>query len=223
MIEKNFSNFSAWHHRTKVINNFYPDLVDDNHRRYAFFFYLFELSMLHNAIYTDPYDQSPWIYYSWLLSQPSHLTEPHIISISSRIVSSKYVILMTIKYAHADMEHEICDSTFRIDQTLLNLVNIMVSVNIEKYQDQINTMISHLISVDEIRSGFYSDLKSKMNEIFFLCNLPLNGNKLMENEFLRSNQNILNYPEIFIHIKLPENFRNLFDDSFTSNFKIFAE
>ncbi|OMJ74545.1 hypothetical protein SteCoe_26506 [Stentor coeruleus] len=60
MIYRDFSNFSAWHYRTKVVKQKFPDQVPVE-------FIISELSMLKNAYFTCPNDQSVWNYHRWLL------------------------------------------------------------------------------------------------------------------------------------------------------------
>ncbi|KAG6331529.1 hypothetical protein ID866_7564, partial [Astraeus odoratus] len=61
-ISASFSNFSAWHQRSKIYSNLWnsgqldPDKARDE-----------EFELVHNAIYTDPDDQSAWIYHRWLI------------------------------------------------------------------------------------------------------------------------------------------------------------
>ncbi|RPD79934.1 rab-protein geranylgeranyltransferase [Lentinus tigrinus ALCF2SS1-7] len=62
-IEANFSNFSAWHQRSKVLTSLWsagkldkPKSIEE------------ELDLVKNAMYTDPGDQSVWIYHRWLIS-----------------------------------------------------------------------------------------------------------------------------------------------------------
>lgn len=65
-INANFSNFSAWHHRAKLLP---PLLVErgmtDEERKS---FMRKELEYIKQAIYTDPDDQSSWIYHRWLIT-----------------------------------------------------------------------------------------------------------------------------------------------------------
>jgi len=55
-ISSNFSNFSSWHLRSKLL----PNTKND--------FLLSELDLVKNAAYTDPNDQSVWFYHRWLLN-----------------------------------------------------------------------------------------------------------------------------------------------------------
>jgi hypothetical protein len=55
-IEANFSNFSAWHQRSKVYE-LTGGLVLDR-----------EFNLVNQAMYTMPDDQSAWLYHRWLVS-----------------------------------------------------------------------------------------------------------------------------------------------------------
>lgn len=58
MIETNFSNYSAWHHRILLANGSRFDSMDDFKR---------ESELVHTAMFTEPNDQSIWQYYFWLV------------------------------------------------------------------------------------------------------------------------------------------------------------
>ena len=70
-IGSNFSNYSAWHYRSKLIEDlYYKNQIDSN-------IFKNELNLIENALFTDPNDQSAWIYEKWLLLeyQRSHIKE----------------------------------------------------------------------------------------------------------------------------------------------------
>eukprot|EP01060_Flectonema_neradi_P000926 TRINITY_DN10547_c0_g1_i1.p1 TRINITY_DN10547_c0_g1~~TRINITY_DN10547_c0_g1_i1.p1 ORF type:complete len:337 (+),score=61.60 TRINITY_DN10547_c0_g1_i1:56-1012(+) len=60
--ETNFSNYSAWHARAKIISK--QPAGDDKNTTINN-----ELDLLSNAFYTCPNDQSGWIYADWLVSE----------------------------------------------------------------------------------------------------------------------------------------------------------
>ncbi|KAF9228667.1 rab-protein geranylgeranyltransferase [Gyrodon lividus] len=61
-ISASFSNFSAWHQRSKIFSSLWNtgQLNPVQSRKEEF-------DVVHNALFTDPDDQSAWIYHRWLL------------------------------------------------------------------------------------------------------------------------------------------------------------
>ncbi|KAG2692568.1 hypothetical protein I3760_08G057600 [Carya illinoinensis] len=78
MINSNFSNYSAWHNRSILLSNllqrkvqgFFPKEVVLNE----------EYELVHQALFTDPDDQSGWFYYLWLLDQTVKADAPLLVS-----------------------------------------------------------------------------------------------------------------------------------------------
>ncbi|XP_048437430.1 geranylgeranyl transferase type-2 subunit alpha 1 isoform X2 [Pyrus x bretschneideri] len=78
MVENNFSNYSAWHNRSVLLSNlmkkkaegFFPKVKVLNN----------EYEHVHDAIFTDPDDQSGWFYYTWLLDQTVKTDAPLLVS-----------------------------------------------------------------------------------------------------------------------------------------------
>ena len=67
IIERNFSNYSAWHYRGKLKPLIH---TDDEGGVYAIPLEQIkdDLKRLKHAFFTDPKDQSPWNYHEWLIS-----------------------------------------------------------------------------------------------------------------------------------------------------------
>ncbi|KAL8293778.1 hypothetical protein RQP46_000479 [Phenoliferia psychrophenolica] len=70
-ISESFSNFSAWHYRTKLLPTFWEEKGWDatNDERRAMVDEEFEL--VKQAMWSDPNDQSAWIYHRWLVGKGS--------------------------------------------------------------------------------------------------------------------------------------------------------
>ncbi|KAI9353840.1 hypothetical protein BDR26DRAFT_907242 [Obelidium mucronatum] len=63
-INQNFSNYSAWHYRSKLIPR--VNWEKEGERESAV---QKDFEIVRNAIYTEPADQSAWLYQRWLLGQ----------------------------------------------------------------------------------------------------------------------------------------------------------
>ena len=66
MIQTNLSNFSAWHHRSRLIPRLLDERGADSSERRKILEE--ELSLICTAINTDPFDQSIWYYQRFLMS-----------------------------------------------------------------------------------------------------------------------------------------------------------
>ncbi|KAF1944278.1 hypothetical protein EJ02DRAFT_510407 [Clathrospora elynae] len=75
MIKTNLSNFSAWHNRSQLIPQILGERNADGKARRVFLDA--ELSLICEAINTDPFDQSIWFYHQYLLSILSPTCPPH--------------------------------------------------------------------------------------------------------------------------------------------------
>ncbi|KAG0175133.1 hypothetical protein DFQ29_007234 [Apophysomyces sp. BC1021] len=70
-INQSFSNYSAWHQRSKLLSEIVADMSTEEKNQVA----KDELDFIKNAIYTDPNDQSAWLYYWWLVGKaPEHVS-----------------------------------------------------------------------------------------------------------------------------------------------------
>lgn len=66
-IESNFSNFSAWHWRSKLLPHVWASSQNDDDEKAGEKRRDEELELVRQALYTDPDDQSVWLYHAWLV------------------------------------------------------------------------------------------------------------------------------------------------------------
>ncbi|KAK7114802.1 hypothetical protein V1264_000794 [Littorina saxatilis] len=66
-ISSNFSNFSSWHYRSKLLPILHPDPTQPS--GIAPHVIQSEFELVQNGLYTDPDDQSNWFYHKWLLGR----------------------------------------------------------------------------------------------------------------------------------------------------------
>ncbi|KAF9914588.1 hypothetical protein BX616_007974 [Lobosporangium transversale] len=64
-ISQNFSNYSAWHNRSTLLIKLSQDMTEEERQAAADN----EFDLIKNAIYTDPEDQSAWLYDLWLIGK----------------------------------------------------------------------------------------------------------------------------------------------------------
>ncbi|KAG2218567.1 hypothetical protein INT45_014156, partial [Circinella minor] len=86
-INESFSNFSAWYQRTRLLPEIVQKLPEQERNSIA----KDELYMVKEAIYTEPDDQSAWLYYRWIVG---HVRDPVLFFGAFRFSSSHLVILI---------------------------------------------------------------------------------------------------------------------------------
>ncbi|XP_068642271.1 geranylgeranyl transferase type-2 subunit alpha 1-like [Aristolochia californica] len=77
-IDANFSNYSAWHNRCVLLSNLLREKAKGFYPREKVL--MEEYDLIHQAIFTDPDDQSGWFYHLWLLDQTVTPEAPFLIS-----------------------------------------------------------------------------------------------------------------------------------------------
>jgi len=89
-ITVNFSNFSAWLYRSKLIPIYFVQHNIKWNNKEALDFFKNDLELIKKAIYTDPKDQSPWNYLSWIITNFSPLYIKDINLDSNNLLVIKY-------------------------------------------------------------------------------------------------------------------------------------
>ncbi|ODV88631.1 hypothetical protein CANCADRAFT_20487, partial [Tortispora caseinolytica NRRL Y-17796] len=72
-VKRNLSNYSAWFNRSQLISRLSKQTQD----RSALFSK--ELELIKKAVFMDPFDESPWNYYRWVLSNFDDAERPGIV------------------------------------------------------------------------------------------------------------------------------------------------
>jgi len=146
-IEQNFSNYSAWHQRSALIPLIHKgDNVALERALEA------EFEYVKNAFYTEPSDQSIWIYHRWLVDKTGELYAP---------TPDKYKNLLT-------RELEMCDELLQVAPdskwALHTGMFLMVKLGTKNYLQQIEIRLKKLTEVDPDRREYYTSLHSKFVE-----------------------------------------------------------
>lgn len=86
-IAVDFSNFSSWHYRSKILSELHS--ISEDHIGESVLSY--ELSLVENAMFTDPNDQSGWFYHRWLLNE-----KRKFVSIKGVYINHKDVMMLIL-------------------------------------------------------------------------------------------------------------------------------
>ena len=89
-ITMNFSNFSAWLYRSKLIPIYFLQHNIKWNTKEALDFFKDDLDLIKKAIYTDPKDQSPWNYLSWIITNFSPMYIKNIILGENNLLTIQY-------------------------------------------------------------------------------------------------------------------------------------
>ena len=124
LIASNFSNYSAWHYRSQL-----PNLTD----------FKGEIEMAKTAMWTDPRDQSAWIYYRWLLNRPEIASDQELL----------HEELQTLK----ELQEEEPNCKY------IYLAQLWIQRKIEdSNEEEIKKLIEKLSELDPIRAPYYKEL-----------------------------------------------------------------
>jgi len=102
IINKNFSNYSAWHYRGKLMPLIYRE---DPGTLYSLPLEVVQsdLKMLKHAFFTDPKDQSPWNYHEWLISV---LTPVQVVALRlEKLDDEKSIIMIGLSHKVRNFNH----------------------------------------------------------------------------------------------------------------------
>jgi len=139
-IEANFSNFSAWHQRSKVFEAT-RDLEDPKTLDEEFGFVM-------QAMYTMPSDQSAWLYHRWLMAQTK---DPEVVKREIKLIQelldeepdSKWCLESLVQYTL--LLHRLSPASFSTDP-----------------KATVYPLLDRLIKNDPMRKGRYDDVRKQL-------------------------------------------------------------
>jgi len=142
-IESNFSNFSAWHCRTKVLGQLWESLSDEQVTKEKDE----EFELVQQALWTDPGDQSGWLYHRWLMG-----TEP-----SESLLRRELKSINELHDTEPDMRW-CMNALARYSLLLVSLPSISEAER-DTLTASANKIYERLIEIDPDRKGRYEDKK----------------------------------------------------------------
>lgn len=162
-IKANLSNFSAWHNRSQLIPQILGERNADSKARRALLDT--ELSLICEAINTDPFDQSIWFYHQYLLSTMSPDCPPHQLVVRDLSNSERQ------RYYEHEMEYirdileDEADCKW-IYEGLLGLAEAYLEVDagteVVTTKDM-RAWLDELKRLDPLRRGRWNDLERRLN------------------------------------------------------------
>lgn len=161
LIRKNFSNFSAWHNRSRLI----PAVLDyrdaDHSTRRKMFDE--ELAFVKDAVMLDPYDQSLWYYHEYLMSV---LLSPPKTWVNFSNADRETVLRGEISVIRELLDDDSCTDCKWIYQRLLSLSSSYLQLDggtkLVTTQD-LRSWLDTLQKLDPMRSGRWKDLRTQLN------------------------------------------------------------
>jgi len=180
-INENFSNYSAWHYRSVLIAQLHLLSSDDE----LFTFLDQEFELLKQAFYTEPYDQSAWLYHRWLVSicldrqtlgtYAVSLSAPHDLNQAANTSS-----LNPRSFAILSRELKMCEQLLELEPdckwALLTAASLMNHLRFASttsetdagiFKSRILHIMETLSSLDPMRAGYYEHMRGKfLSETF---------------------------------------------------------
>ncbi|TFY83668.1 hypothetical protein EWM64_g351 [Hericium alpestre] len=146
-IEANFSNFSAWHQRTKVLESLWSSGKLDRALSVQQ-----EFDFVQNAMYTDPNDQSVWLYHRWLIGSAD----------DRKLLEREIVVIQDLLDEQPDSKW--CMETLvHYKQLILSKHSAEISpAEAEKLVEQCIALLKQLEEIDPPRRQRYRELAEEV-------------------------------------------------------------
>lgn len=170
LINRDISNYSAWHNRTKLIEMLFnrapaPSAVVENEKDLQVYLTIFndkdkvaflwkELELVKKAVYTDPEDSSVWFYLKWLMSDYffKDITEKEELKRIFKKVIDDVKELNELEFEDNNVDNKWC---------LISLVYLAkqshYNVDVEVNRSEVENYINKLKVVDPMRREMYEN------------------------------------------------------------------
>ena len=185
-IDQNFSNYSAWHHRSFIIPKLVVKTTSAADARRAVDE---EFELLKQAFFTEPEDQSAWMYHRWLLGRVVGLgrdlsegmldggaarTEAKATAQNPLFRSSREDQVAVLRRELATVE-ELVDIEPDCKWALLTRAILLRGLRVrgeavEGYLDTIRAIFDELLDLDPMRKQYYLDTRG-----IVLAGVPTGG------------------------------------------------
>ncbi|XP_045765617.1 geranylgeranyl transferase type-2 subunit alpha [Maniola jurtina] len=143
----NFSNYSAWHYRSKLLVQLYPDEkggrpIQDNHHKH-------ELKMVQSAAFTDPDDTSAWFYQRWLLGAVKVTIQLVCCTVTPSKTTLAWSKRVSNDYINSNIKlyinNQVVDGTW-ISCTGLDYDDVWILEHNHEVADDLDIMVEHTLS-----------------------------------------------------------------------------
>lgn len=144
-INNNFSNFSAWHNRSKLLPLFTARLDNNDDKKKV---WLDELEYVRQAWWMDADDQSAWLYHHWLVG--------HYKDLAPNVSEDEYLKVLKNEIASISELYELEGEN---KWCMLSLVhyNKLLSKFEPIDNENVNNLLKTLIKVDPMRANRYEN------------------------------------------------------------------
>ena len=170
-IQKNFSNYSAWHQRSYLLQKKYI------HTLIPLSILTEELELLRQAMFTEPDDQSPWFYHRWIIYDVcKHITLTattpydeiyqllmidcqHLRSLKEIEALSKWpliALIHTSQLYYQTLHKHSLQTIFEQLSTTIHITNGILSLT------EIQSYLTNLETMDELHKDYYEYLRTNV-------------------------------------------------------------